>query len=1031
MFTPSVVLKRFTIFGLFGLMLFTGAPTTPARAEQPAAASRDDNGGGDDKNGDEDCWTKYKNHNGDDHDEDNHNGHGCHATTTTLVASPTTAFVGDVVKLTATVSANGDAGAGSVTFKEGNNVLGTVHLVNGVAILQTTTLSAGSHTIYAEFLGCRYDIISTSNNVTVQINTKPTQANTSTVLTVNPSSALVGAGVTFTATVSATSGTPNGTVTFTEGSTTLGTGSVSSGVATLVVSTLAIGSHTVVANYGGSSTFNSSVSNSVTVTITSPPKINDSAALTASPTSVFVGSNITFTATVSQSSGSVKPAGTVTFTEGSTTLGTGSLVNGAATLVTSALAVGSHTVVANYGGSSTFNTSVSNSVTVTVKASPPPKGNTTTSLSATPTSVSVGANIKFTATVTASGVCTLGGSVSFQDGAAIIGTATLSGGTAVLNTTALSIGTHNVIATYAGNDSCNSSASTAATAVTVNKGDTATTLAANPTSAEAGVNIKFTATVTTSGTCTLNGVVTFNDGGSIIGAALLVSDGTAVLNTTTLSVGTHSVTATYLGNDSCNSSASTAATAIALTISPAKGQSQTGIAALGASARWKDVITFTAEVQCDNNVVPTGNVSFIEDGNVIATEALTDGSAELNTSAFDLGTHHVSVSYVGDAKCLPSSSATLDIVVIRAISAITWLNPAAIPVNLALSGTQLNATANTPGTFVYSPAAGTFLPVGLNQTLSTAFTPNDSIHYENATAQVSIDVVDAAIPVVLSNAYCTQGGENLPVNTGYVGRLFTCIASAQDPTGGVLTYSWNFGDGTAGAQGASVPQTWTVAGTYLVSVTIANSFGGKIVEQFQVTVRGMTTDSDGDCFSDEIETALGSDPLNSASTPFGLACPAAGDPVGDRSLRIGLNFKTPGRDTIALNALIQLSNAFIPANQIVIIDIGGVVRAFKLDARGRGTLLAPTVTGKNREILRWSHRPNRTSVLFFQANKGAFSQFFTDEKLTNENTLRQLRTVPVEIIAEGKSFKVSISMMYSAVAGRSGVAASVRPGTAR
>jgi hypothetical protein len=51
---------------------------------------------------------------------------------------------------------------------------------------------------------------------------------------------------------------------------------------------------------------------------------------------------------------------------------------------------------------------------------------------------------------------------------------------------------------------------------------------------------------------------------------------------------------------------------------------------------------------------------------------------------------------------------------------ITWAKPASITYGTSLSGTQLNATANVPGSFVYSPAAGTVLTVGTH-TLSTTF----------------------------------------------------------------------------------------------------------------------------------------------------------------------------------------------------------------------------------------------------------------------------------------------------------------------
>ncbi|MGI9474867.1 MAG: GEVED domain-containing protein, partial [Rubripirellula sp.] len=76
--------------------------------------------------------------------------------------------------------------------------------------------------------------------------------------------------------------------------------------------------------------------------------------------------------------------------------------------------------------------------------------------------------------------------------------------------------------------------------------------------------------------------------------------------------------------------------------------------------------------------------------------------------------------------------------------AIEWLNPANIFVGTPLSSTQLNASSSVPGTFVYSPDAGTVLPEMNGQTLSVMFTPDDLQFYSVTTAMVSIDVVPSA-----------------------------------------------------------------------------------------------------------------------------------------------------------------------------------------------------------------------------------------------------------------------------------------------
>ena len=93
-----------------------------------------------------------------------------------------------------------------------------------------------------------------------------------------------------------------------------------------------------------------------------------STTLSASVNPVTHGQEITLTATVAKS-GIALPTGTVTFKEGSTTLGTGTISNGQATFSTSALAVGSHAVTALYSGDVKNSSSTSTALTVVVVTS--------------------------------------------------------------------------------------------------------------------------------------------------------------------------------------------------------------------------------------------------------------------------------------------------------------------------------------------------------------------------------------------------------------------------------------------------------------------------------------------------------------------------------------------------------------------------------------------------------------------------------------------------------------------------------------
>jgi len=79
----------------------------------------------------------------------------------------------------------------------------------------------------------------------------------------------------------------------------------------------------------------------------------------------------------------------------------------------------------------------------------------------------------------------------------------------------------------------------------------------------------------------------------------------------------------------------------------------------------------------------------------------------------------------------------------KATPVITWKNPKAISYGTPLSSIQLNAKANVPGSWVYSPVVGTILSVGKQQTLNVSFTPTDTVNYNNAQKSVKIDVTPA------------------------------------------------------------------------------------------------------------------------------------------------------------------------------------------------------------------------------------------------------------------------------------------------
>jgi glucose/arabinose dehydrogenase len=142
---------------------------------------------------------------------------------------------------------------------------------------------------------------------------------------------------------------------------------------------------------------------------------------------------------------------------------------------------------------------------------------------------------------------------------------------------------------------------------------------------------------------------------------------------------------------------------------------------------------FFADV-IDNKVWSLGLSIAPGTGEATATN-LIDHTADLGAAASVVSSFGVDA---GGEIYLVSYSAGA---VYRLEHVITWANPASLVYGTPLSDTQLNATANVPGTFDYTPAIGTVLNAGAGQTLSVTFTPTITTNYATATRTVTINVV--------------------------------------------------------------------------------------------------------------------------------------------------------------------------------------------------------------------------------------------------------------------------------------------------
>jgi hypothetical protein len=178
--------------------------------------------------------------------------------------------------------------------------------------------------------------------------------------------------VTLTASVTAVApggGTPTGTVTFYDGTTSIGTGTLNNGVATLVVTNLALGGHSLSAAYTSPANGNYIASAKSTATSLTVNQDRTTATVTSSSNPSLLAYAVTFTAKVAAAApGTAVPTGQVTFYDGTTALGTVALdATGQAKLASSALALGTHTITAKYLGDSHFITVTSAGISQVVQ----------------------------------------------------------------------------------------------------------------------------------------------------------------------------------------------------------------------------------------------------------------------------------------------------------------------------------------------------------------------------------------------------------------------------------------------------------------------------------------------------------------------------------------------------------------------------------------------------------------------------------------------------------------------------------------
>jgi hypothetical protein len=363
-----------------------------------------------------------------------------------------------------------------------------------------------------------------------------------------------------------------------------------------------------------------------------------------------------------------------------------------------------------------------------------------------------------------------------------------------------------------------------------------------------GDAVTFTATISSGPT----GIVTFYDGDASIGTGTI--GGTTTLTTSSLSVGSHTITASWPGNSNYSAVTSGAITQVVNKATPTIRWTTPAAITYGTalSATQLDAsstvagtfaytpaagtvpkagaqtlsVTFTPTDTTDykaatatvpltvNAATPTTPAiswttpAAITYGTALSGTQLDASSTVAGTFAYTpaagtvpkAGAQTLSVTFTPtDTTDYKAATATVTLTVNQATPIISWTAPAAITYGTALSGTQLDASSTIPGAFVYSPAAGTVLAVG-SRTLSVTFTPTDTTDYKAATATVTL-TVNAATPTTPAISWTTPAaitygtalsGTQLDASSTVAGTFAYTPAAGTVPKAGAQTLSVTF-----------------------------------------------------------------------------------------------------------------------------------------------------------------------------------------------------------------------------------------------
>ena len=575
------------------------------------------------------------------------------ATTSVSFTTPSTAQLGVPTNLTATVSATGNFGpfSGTVEFSDGTSTIASAPINADGSVSAAIDWSAlppplvATHSLTANYIGP--DSGNYASGVSGTSDIAVTPADVTLLLSANPPTVVGSQSVTFTVSASGLFGSPTGAVTLKDAAgITVGTGNLASnGVnqSLVAISTTLTASATVTAHLAQTDPYIAQASNSVSVTVVSP-----TITMLTAPAIVVSPNDAHLSVTVNcPSCATGTPSGNVVIVVNGTPLATDITVSGGSgshdyATGGSPWVAGANTVIARYQGGTGL--APSDSAVATVNLLMP----TVTAVAAVDGCSPAGTNTVVApcpATLNVTVTCpSCSGSPSFNglsvkfklNGTELVATAVLAAdgtGQSQGNYPSGSpwlFGANTLVAEFQGGGIFDASNS-ADTTVTI-KSSVSTTItfdSPSPITVGASGNIVAHLTAAAFGSPTVNsGTVQFVDGGTNLGSPVAVSSGTATVPLDTLTVGSHTISAHYIGSGNFVSSVSGGETSSTMVVNP--HATTTNIT--GPSTHAAGTFSITIHVACPSGCPASSRVTLRVDGGAPSTPSVLDASGNASVS---------------------------------------------------------------------------------------------------------------------------------------------------------------------------------------------------------------------------------------------------------------------------------------------------------------------------------------------------------------------------------------------------------------